>query len=780
MAPISRNATIPSAQPAAHPTQPTTIPQAQAGATIPQAHTAAAHSTQPTAAPQAQQAAVRPTQPAAAPQVQPAATPQAQKAAAPTKQKAPKGGGKIVAAVLAVVLVGGAAFAFGTGVIPLPGFLAPIGSGLSQEELASADEALAQAINVTKDYAEDAESLIKANETIKLYREGKASEEEALAAQQTLSGAADKQPGWLKALADSRATIEDLQKKARGQKAENLKSALDAISILEKQIGSEDATNTTMHWFSDALEAAGDIDEIGDRYSKAKTKAEQEKILKEYFTAVQNKLKAFDDYMDKLNKLDTPENLENLMGVYVDEVLVYKTAYAESIGAGDKSGILLSASSVPLLQWYNAREASLTTQINRVSAKQIAHSQELLEAQRSALQSAGSSDKKEKAQFTAEADKITDIYPNIYPSLDSVANIYISANQNGQKVKIEAEIPGFTEKWSQQLEVGTSLEYVMVKPALLSTLKQADLNTVKEAQLNLTVTDVASGDTLLSETSKINLHSLYDLAWYNDEFGSSAAFDLLAWMRPNSQVVSKIKEMAVAYLCAISENKFDALPGYQDAFGLGEANTTILQVAAIQRAISDLGVKYVMGPYTFGDGQRVLTPDQVVSQKSGICIESSILMASCLQSMGMHALVVLSPSHAQIAVESWKESGQYFLIETTTLPYEGISAKNLHQVTYSNGAYKTLTQADKNGKQVPLYGTYELGTVGSYGALLATSSDGKIVANSDSWKTYFVENYAPYYDQGYSVSDFISKGGFQVIDCDLRTILNRPGLESLS
>jgi len=42
-------------------------------------------------------------------------------------------------------------------------------------------------------------------------------------------------------------------------------------------------------------------------------------------------------------------------------------------------------------------------------------------------------------------------------------------------------------------------------------------------------------------------------------------------------------------------------------------------------------------------------------------------MASAIQRTGMHAVIIILPTHAQVAVETWSGSGEYFLIETTAL-----------------------------------------------------------------------------------------------------------------
>ena len=80
---------------------------------------------------------------------------------------------------------------------------------------------------------------------------------------------------------------------------------------------------------------------------------------------------------------------------------------------------------------------------------------------------------------------------------------------------------------------------------------------------------------------------------------------------------------------------------------------------AIQGAISDIGVRYNMGPYSFGGSQRVLTPDAVIQSRSGICIETALLMAS------------------QVALETWENSGTYYLLETTMLPYNATEEETM-------------------------------------------------------------------------------------------------------
>ena len=114
-----------------------------------------------------------------------------------------------------------------------------------------------------------------------------------------------------------------------------------------------------------------------------------------------------------------------------------------------------------------------------------------------------------------------------------------------------------------------------------------------------------------------------------------------------------------------------------------------------------MGVRYNMGPYSLNATQRVLMPDAVLASQSGICIETAVLMASVLQSADMHPMIVFTPGHAQVAVESWSGSGQYFLIETTNLPFDAsVDDMNTLTALYSSEDWtEYLSQSSQKAQQ---------------------------------------------------------------------------------
>ena len=280
-------------------------------------------------------------------------------------------------------------------------------------------------------------------------------------------------------------------------------------------------------------------------------------------------------------------------------------------------------------------------------------------------------------QIWVDYSMAEEIYPNLYPSMDSAVNLALSTDAGKTRLLVEVEVEGFSQKYQRTVNVGPEITYLMIKPPAMSGL--TSLGSGRETQITLRVTQMDTGELLVAESKTITLHSIYDFTMLNSEFGVIEPYNLLAWLRPDAEEVLALRREAIYWLETNAGAGYSSLPGYQLAYpdGTDEPSTTVLQAMAIQGAISDIGVRYNMGPYSFGGSQRVLTPDAVIQSRSGICIETALLMASALQSAQMHAMIIITPGHAQVALETWENSGTYYLLETTMLPYNATEEETM-------------------------------------------------------------------------------------------------------
>ncbi len=261
------------------------------------------------------------------------------------------------------------------------------------------------------------------------------------------------------------------------------------------------------------------------------------------------------------------------------------------------------------------------------------------------------------------------VFPSLYRSLDSMVTLTASIESGEREVLIKAEVPGFTQPYEQKLKLTPQITKIQIHPPLLTG--EINLNSEKDGQLVLSVTDADTGKAYVQDSRNIRIMSKYDVVWWTEELKDSNNDNILAWMTPDSPGVLKLKRDAVDYLSYLTDGKIQSIVGYQDYGFENKSDNTWVQIIALQGAISDIEqVRYNNAAFSISSDvhQRVMLPDEVLRSQSGICIETSLLMASALQSAGMHVMLIFPPGHAQVAVEAWPGSGEYFLIETTNLP----------------------------------------------------------------------------------------------------------------
>lgn len=83
-----------------------------------------------------------------------------------------------------------------------------------------------------------------------------------------------------------------------------------------------------------------------------------------------------------------------------------------------------------------------------------------------------------------------------------------------------------------------------------------------------------------------------------------------------------------------------------DAYQTQDPNRVLNQAAAIFNAIKDENIIYSVPPASFEViGQRVRLCDTVLQQKFGTCLDLTLLYASCLESVGLHPIMIITKGH---------------------------------------------------------------------------------------------------------------------------------------
>ena len=149
--------------------------------------------------------------------------------------------------------------------------------------------------------------------------------------------------------------------------------------------------------------------------------------------------------------------------------------------------------------------------------------------------------------------------------------------------------------------------------------------------------EVVEGDSVLcSRTDPISLLAR------NEWCGLVSLPEILAaFILPNDAAVMTILNRGAELLREHTGRS--AFNGYQDK----SHKRAWEQVAAIYKAVSELGIRYIVAPASFENtGQKVRTPADIMSQRFANCLDLSLLFCACCEQVGLHPLVLMHESHA--------------------------------------------------------------------------------------------------------------------------------------
>ncbi|MEO3932308.1 DUF3320 domain-containing protein [Micrococcaceae bacterium Sec7.4] len=122
---------------------------------------------------------------------------------------------------------------------------------------------------------------------------------------------------------------------------------------------------------------------------------------------------------------------------------------------------------------------------------------------------------------------------------------------------------------------------------------------------------------------------------------------LAAFVQPHHPAIAKLVSEAADLLASTTGSS--SLDGYTDG-----AERVDEIVFALAQAASKLDIRYSMPPASWGlQGQQVRTPAQVLEDRLGTCLDTTVVMAAALEFCGIAPLVWLVEGHAFLGY--WRE-----------------------------------------------------------------------------------------------------------------------------
>ncbi|HHU01816.1 MAG TPA: hypothetical protein GXZ91_01605 [Christensenellaceae bacterium] len=255
------------------------------------------------------------------------------------------------------------------------------------------------------------------------------------------------------------------------------------------------------------------------------------------------------------------------------------------------------------------------------------------------------------------------LYGNV---LDDFVRVHLTnASEDSAKILVETGIEGYSATVASTVVVAPREKVTVRQNPRLNTQAVQELSSRRPGNFFIRITQLKDGQdkVLLSDTVEITIFSRRDFIWVSgfppeDEYKLYAA-----WVTPNDPAVEELLRCAADYTTSDIVTS-----GYGGVLN-DEDGTVWDRLQAIWKAQEEYGIIYVSTPVAFSEGykQRIRTPYDVLEQKSGNCIETTLLYASAVEALKLESAIILIPGHAYIAVRMDQTNAKYYFIETTLI-----------------------------------------------------------------------------------------------------------------
>lgn len=214
-----------------------------------------------------------------------------------------------------------------------------------------------------------------------------------------------------------------------------------------------------------------------------------------------------------------------------------------------------------------------------------------------------------------------------------IGDVYV-ANETGKKLKNIQFRADFTSDILEPVDVflgdvpaGENIVFEVDDPAInLRKLEQITEIETCAATYTLTV----NGKKVSEACGRVTICP-YD-QW------NGALVLLPAYMTPNHPDIIRLLQQAARWMQ--KEGMNPSLEGYQ-----GDAKRVEEMTMGVYNAIKEAGIIYSNPPASFFGPQRVRLGETVMQQKFATCMDITVLFASCLESFGLHPVLITAPTH---------------------------------------------------------------------------------------------------------------------------------------
>lgn len=303
---------------------------------------------------------------------------------------------------------------------------------------------------------------------------------------------------------------------------------------------------------------------------------------------------------------------------------------------------------------------------------------------------------------------------------DGLVSVRVRGTDIPADLHVRIETPGLRAPGIAHATVGGAGTLLELRPRLDWDVAQLRHLGSPRRQL-MQVTLESAGRAPDARRVEVRLHPLDDALYYvregRDRVDLGWAF--AGYVNPHDPVVDDVLAAASTLDAGFDASALDR-----------DAGIDLRRAAAVWAALEQRGLRYADGDPALSRGptvwsQRVRLLGDVWRDRRANCLDSSVLIASVLERLGMHAFIVLVPGHAFIGFRSGEAAGAMQYLETTLLGATtsahrtpaAAAAANFAAARSSGRAHWRKVAAKIDGRHGPAYALVDIGTARAYGIM---------------------------------------------------------------
>jgi len=250
---------------------------------------------------------------------------------------------------------------------------------------------------------------------------------------------------------------------------------------------------------------------------------------------------------------------------------------------------------------------------------------------------------------------------------------------------ISVNITNFSQVQTRTVNATPTQQSVSFTPPLKSHAVLLNLTSDESTFLHVQVTDL-QGHRFYENDSPLVLLSRWKMQWQ-----ASTLSQIAAWVTPDDPAIGSLVTKAAALLPQETPPAPDAMIGYNG--GNATPQEVKDQVDAIFDALRlDYHMRYVQEDILYGGPrdtkpatQLVKLPTEVLQQRSGMCVELTVLLASAVERIGLDAELIIIPDHMFLGVAITPDN-KHFEYWDTVLVDKGDAGESANILTDSTYA----------------------------------------------------------------------------------------------